>query len=413
MRDIVEILEHWHAGRPYQAIARSLGIDRKTARKYTAIAQAAGFRPGQGQPPPEGWGPWLDRTHPGLREHSRHGPTVEELDSFREEIACLLQEVCPTTAWRSRAAGRQERGLQASLTSFRRYLHRCVPQVGAKQQITVRRPDPPPGEEAQVDYGFLGMWLNPLIGRRQLVNAFALVLSHSRHTFACAVCRMDQHAWLECHNAAFSFFGGVPRRLVPDNLKSGVLKADLYDPSFNRGYEELAHYYGFIIDPARAAKPTDKPRVERVIPFIHSDFWRGRSFSSLAEINAALRAWCLEIAGLRIHGTTRQRPLEVFQQMEMSTLLPLPADPFELVTWVQAKVARDCHIQAGGGWYSVPYQYVGRTVDVRLTSRLVSRAAGLPAIPVGQDPPAGAQRPAQYRLERLSAGEGSLLPAHP
>ncbi|MBM4445728.1 MAG: IS21 family transposase [Chloroflexi bacterium] len=197
-----------------------------------------------------------------------------------------LRDVCPTTAWRRL---RQERGLQASLTSFRRYVHHHTPQAVALQQITVHRPDPPPGEEAQVDYGLLGMWINPLIGRRQAVNAFALVLSHSRHTFACTVCRMDQPTWLQCHKAAFSFFGGVPRRLVPNNLKGGTLKADLYDPSFNRGYEELAHYYGFLIDPARAAKPTDKPRVERVIPFIRSDFWRGRSFSSLAEINAALQ----------------------------------------------------------------------------------------------------------------------------
>ena len=237
MRDIVEIIEHWHAGRLFRAIARSLGIDRKTARKYATMAQAAGFRPGEGQPPPEGWGPWLDQNHPGLREHRRRGSAVDELDSFREEISSRLRDVCPTTAWRRL---RQEWGLQASLTSFRRYVHRHTPQAVALQQITVRRPDPPPGEEAQVDYGLLGMWINPLIGRRQAVNAFALVLSHGRHTFACAVCCMDQPTWLECHKAAFSFFGGVPRRLVPDNLKSGILKADLYDPCFNRGYEELA-----------------------------------------------------------------------------------------------------------------------------------------------------------------------------
>jgi transposase len=368
VRDIVEILEHWYAGRPYQAIAHSLGIDRKTVRKYTAVAKAAGFRPNEGQPPPEGWGPWLDQHCPGLRPSTHCGPAIVELNNIKEEIACLLQQVCPTTAWRRL---RQERGLKASLTSFRRYLQRFIPQTGAKQKITVRRPDPPPGDEGQVDYGFLGMWLNPLSGRRQAVNAFAMVLSCSRHTFACAVCGMDQLAWIECHNAAFSFFGGVPRRLVPDNLKAGVLKADLYDPSFNRGYEELSRYYGFLIDPARAAKPTDKPRVERVIPFIRSDFWSGRTFSSLAEINAALRAWCLDNAGMRVHGTTRQHPIEVFHTIEQPTLLPLPADPFERVTWVQAKVARDCHIQAGCAWYSVPYQYKGKVVDVRITTRLV------------------------------------------
>jgi transposase len=368
VRDIVEILDHWYAGQPYQGIAFSLDIDRKTVRKYTAIAKAAGYRPKEGQPPPEGWGSWLDKHHPELLHNGRRGPTAGELDAFKDEIICLLLQVCPTTAWRRL---RQERGLKASLTSFRRYLQRYIPQAVAKQKVTIRRPDPPPGDEGQVDYGFLGMWLNPLSGRRQAINAFALVLSCCRHTFVCAVGHMDQLAWIECHNSAFSFFGGVPRRLVPDNLKAGVLKADLYDPSFNRGYEELARHYGFLIDPARAAKPTDKPRVERIIPFIRSDFWQGRTFSSLAQINAALRTWCLETAGMRIHGTTRQRPLEVFQQLKKPALLPLPDEPFERVLWVQAKVARDCYVQVGCAWYSVPHQYVGKTVDVRLTAHLV------------------------------------------
>jgi transposase len=368
VRDIAEIIEHWYTGRSLQAVASSLGVDRKTVRKYGAIARAAGFRPGEGQPPAEGWGAWLDGNYPGLRDNTRSGPTLDELEPLREEIIQLLKDVCPTTAWRRL---RQERGLQASLASFRRYVHRSLSQAVVPQHITVRRADPPAGEEAQVDYGLLGMWLNPLTGRRQAVNAFAMVLSCSRHEFACAVCRMDHQTWLECHIAAFQFFGAVPRRMVPDNLKSGVLKPDLYDPCFNRAYQDLAHHYGFIIDPARVGKPTDKPRVERAIPFIRSDFWQGRCFSNLAEINAALQTWCLEVAGMRIHGTTRQRPLEVFEQIERPALLPLPAEPFELVTWVRAKVARDCHVQVHSSWYSVPYQYAGKTVEVRLTVRLV------------------------------------------
>jgi transposase len=293
---------------------------------------------------------------------------VDELDAVREEIVQALAQVKPATAWRRlRKAGR----VTASLPSFYRYVHQCVPEVVAAPQVTVRRPDPPPGEEGQVDYGLLGLWLNPLTQRRQAVHVFALVLSHSRHQFATAVLRMDQQAWLACHVAAFTFFGGVPRRLVPDNLKAGVLRPDLYDPRFNRGYAELAQHYGFLIDPARAGKPTDKPRVERAVPFVREDAWRGRVFTSLTEINAALERWCLDEAGQRVHGTTRQRPLAVFRQVEQPALLPLPAEPFELATWTEAKVARDCHIQVGGAWYSVPFAYVGKTVAVRLTPRLV------------------------------------------
>ncbi len=181
VRDIAEILEHWHAGRPIQAIARSLGVDRKTIRKYVTLAEAAGFHPNDGQGPPEGWGIWLDQTCPSLHERARHGPAVDESAALHDEIVRALHDAKPTTVWRRwHRAGK----LRASLDSFRRYLHHSLPEMTAKPQITIRRPKPPPGEEAQVDYGFLGMWLNPLTQRRQAVNVFTLVLSHSRHVFA-------------------------------------------------------------------------------------------------------------------------------------------------------------------------------------------------------------------------------------
>jgi hypothetical protein len=189
--------------------------------------------------------------------------------------------------------------------------------------------------------------------------------------FIRVVARMDQREWLLCHTSAFDFFGGAPKRIVPDNLKSGVIKADLYDPKFNQGYEELAHHYGIIIDPARSGKPKDKPRVERIIPYIRDSFWSGRDFASLEDINKQAMEWCLKVAGTRQHGTTHQQPLTMFCLAEQKQLKPLPAAPFEMVTWHRAKVARDCHIQVNSALYSVPYQYVGKTVDVRLGSKVV------------------------------------------
>lgn len=367
MRDITEILDHWQHGRSIQAIALSLSLDRKTVRKYVGLAEQAGFDPGKG--PAGGWGAWLGQHHPELNARGRHRPTVEHLDPVREEIRQALdQQVTPTTAWRRlRQAGR----ITASLATFRRYVKRTFPEHGSRPQIVVRRPESLPGDEAQVDYGMLGMWLDPLSGAKRAMNAFALVLPMSRHQYACPVLRMDQQAWNDCHIAAFHFFGGVPRRIVPDNLKTGVLKPDLYDPAFNRAYEELAHHYGFLIDPARVRKPTDKPAVERQIPFIRGDFWRGRTFTTLAEMSVALELWCTEVAGMRIHGTTKERPIEVFRAIELPALLPLPMTPWEPATWAQAKVARDCSVQVAGSWYSVPYQHVGKYLNVRLTSRLV------------------------------------------
>src|SRR5690242_12244000 len=157
-----------------------------------------------------------------------------------------------------------------------------MPDLEARRgQVTVRKDDPAPGEEAQVDYGYMGQWRDPLTGKLRRVWAFVMVLAHSRHLFVLPVVTMPVEVWVEAHVAALNFFGGAPRRLVTDNLKAGVIKPDLYDPKLNRTYAELAQHYGMLIDPARARKPKDKPRVERPIPYVRDSFFAGRDFSSL------------------------------------------------------------------------------------------------------------------------------------
>jgi transposase len=126
-----------------------------------------------------------------------------------------------------------------------------------------------------------------------------MVLATSRFMFVRPVLTMDQRAWTECHVEAFAFFGGVPRRLVPDNLRTGVDRPDLYDPKINRSYAELAAHYGTLVDPARRGKPKDKPRVERPMPYVRDSFWRGREWASLQQMQAAAITWCREVAGRR------------------------------------------------------------------------------------------------------------------
>ena len=131
-----------------------------------------------------------------------------------------------------------------------------VPEETRRSQVTVWNPRPAEaGEQAQIDYGQLGRWLDPVTGKLRTVWAFVMVLAYSRHMFVRPVLKMDQRAWTECHVAAFEFFGGVPARLVPDNLKTGVDKPDLYDPKLNRSYAEMAAHYGCLIDPARVRNP--------------------------------------------------------------------------------------------------------------------------------------------------------------
>ena len=255
MADVVEVLEHWAAGRPLRAIAQSLRLDRHTVRKYVTPAREAGFEPGTG-PPSEGWAAFVARACPQLGKARRNGAAWDELAARHEEIAERLKVNRPSTVWQRM---HDDAGLQASLPSFRRYALAALPEAyGRRLSITVRRDDPPPGEEAQVDYGRLGKWTDPQTGEMMILNAFILVLSFSRHMFVAVVRRMDAATWLDCHVRAFAFFGAVPRRIILDNLKSGVLHPDLYDPLLNRGYAELAHHFGCLVDPARAAKPKDK-----------------------------------------------------------------------------------------------------------------------------------------------------------
>ena len=201
---------------------------------------------------------------------------------------------------------RDEHGLAVPVASFRRYVAANLPEDARRSQVRVLRPCPAePGAEAQIDYGQLGRWLDPATGKKHVIWAFAMVLACSRHMFVRPVIKLDQHAWTECHVTAFAFFGGVPARLVPDNLKTGVDKPDLYDPKINRSYAEMAAHYGVLVDPARSRKPRDKARIERPMPYIRDSFWRGREWSSsLAQMQAEAQRLCAEVARLSTYSSS-------------------------------------------------------------------------------------------------------------
>ena len=207
-----------------------------------------------------------------------------------------------------------------------------------------------------------------------------MVLCCSRHLFVRPVITMDQQAWTECHVAAFGFFGGVPARLVPDNLKTGVDRPDLYDPKINRSYAELAAHYGCLVDPARSRKPRDKPQVERPMPYIRDWFWRGREWSSLEQMQAGPSGGAAEVAGQR-----RCRPLDgaapaaVFAAAEQDALAAAAcASPFVLADWSRCKVGPDIHVKVGRTLYSVPWRHIGQTLDARSTATMVQLfAAGI------------------------------------
>jgi hypothetical protein len=151
-----------------------------------------------------------------------------------------------------------------------------------------------------------------------------------------------------------------------------VEKPDLYDPKLNQAYAELAAHYGVLVDPARARKPKDKPRVERQMPYIRDSWWKGREFTSLVEMQASALHWCREVAGQRKHrGLDGRTPIQVFDQAEAGTLTPLPVAVFTLAEWSRAKVAPDVHIKCGKALYSAPWKLIGQLVDIRATATMV------------------------------------------
>jgi transposase len=368
--DITEILVHWHAGRSIGEVARSLSVDRNTVRKYIRPAVEARIAPGGEPISQQRWAELVREWFPELHTTELRHPKFAEIAPYHELIEQMLKTNTVTTVHQRL---RDERGLAVSIASFRRYVWATMPDAEAlRGKVTVRKPDPPPGEEAQIDYGYLGQWTDPATGRKRRVWAFVMVLSCSRHLFVRPVLTMPLSTWIQAHVAALGFFGGAPRRVVTDNLKASVITPDLYDPKLNRTYAELASHYGMLIDPARARKPKDKPRVERPIPYVRDSFFAGRDFGSLAAMQQAAVRWSLEVAGRRAcRPLAGAQPLRVFQAIERQALLELPAQPYELAVWSTPKVHADLHIAVEGALYSVPWRYVGRTVDARATSRLV------------------------------------------
>ena len=159
--------------------------------------------------------------------------------------------------------------------------------------------------------------------------------------------------------------------LIPDNMKPVVTNADAVNPQLSKGWLDYAQHVGFATDPARVRSPQDKPRVERAVQYVRGNFWAGECFSDLADAQARVEAWCRERAGMRIHGTTARRPLEMFTELESGCLLTVPA-PYDVPIFTRVKVHRDFHVEVARALYSVPEHLLGAHLDARADSALVT-----------------------------------------
>lgn len=365
--EIREVLRLRALGKGYRKVAELTGVDRKTVRRYVDAAGAAGLLPGAS---PEAItdeliGQIVDAVRP-VRPDG-HGTTWGLLCGERAWLKERVDADLKLTKIQDLFERRS--GVLVPYATLHRF---AVAELEfGRHRTTLPIADGEPGSELQVDFGRMGLLLDSVTGRRRVCHALIFTAVYSRHQFLWITFSQRLQDVIEGFEAAWAFFGGVFAVIIPDNLKAIVSKADSIAPIFNEGFVEYAQSRGFVIDPARVRKPRDKARVERNVSYVRHSFFAGEDFKSRDDAQERAERWCLERAGMRIHGTTARRPREVFDAEERSHLLPAPDQPYDLPVYARAKVHRDHHIEVARALYSVPGGLIGEHVDVRADAKLV------------------------------------------
>lgn len=300
--------------------------------------------------------------------HIRQGkekPENKERDSvlspFKENIVKMLEEELSGVRIHEEIS---RAGFAGSYSTVKKYIRK----LKRKEEIFVRI-HTLPGHEAQVDFGYAGRIIDDK-GKSRKTWVFNMRLSYSRFDYYGKVYDQRVETFINCHVNAFEFFGGVPEVVKIDNLKAAILEANFYEPVYQGMYKSFADYYGFKAMPCRIYRPNDKGKVESGIKYVKNNFFAGRKFDSGRDCDIRLRAWT-ETANRRIHGTTRKVPVEVFQKEEKERLLSLPLTPYQMPRVGSRRVYHDCHIFVEYNYYSVPFEYVGKDVDIELTESLL------------------------------------------
>jgi len=351
--DIREVLRHLREGESDRAVARALQLSRKTVKRYRTWAVDSGLL--EGPLPSLGE---LQRIVEATLEGPNPPQNVSSVEPYRAMVVKLRKQGVEIAAIWERLKEREYQGSYASVYRFVRNLEPRSPDVTVRVET-------PPGEEAQVDFGYAGMMVDPETGKRRKTWAFVMTLSWSRHMYVEFVFDQRVETWLRAHRNALAFFRGVPRRMVIDNLKAAIIRACWDDPLVQQSYRECAEHYGFLISPCRPGTPEHKGKVEQGgVHYVKRNFLGGREPTTIAQANRDVRRWLTTTAGNRIHGTTKERPLERFD-IERQALQALPQAPYDLAVWKQVKLHRDCHVVFEGAYYSAPYRLAGQALWVR------------------------------------------------
>lgn len=363
---VKEVLRRWLQGAGERPIAHGAGLSRGAVRRYITAAQTLGVERdgGEGQLTDELIGQICELIRPSRPDG--HGEAWRSLGVHEQEIKDWVADGLTVVKI---GVLLTRKGIAVPHRTLARF---CVERCGAgrRARTTTRVDDPPPGIELQVDFGRLGL-VPAGDGKRRVCHALVFTACWSRHMFVWPTFNQTTEAVICGFEAAWRYFGGVFPVVIPDSMKSIVTEADNTAPRFNDTFIEYAQSRNFVIDAARIRTPTDKPRVERTVPYVRNNFFRGETFVDLDDVRRRSERWCTETAGMRVHGTTCTRPLEAFRTEEQALLLAVPADAFDVPKWSSPKVHRDFHVEVARALYSAPHPLLGQRVRARADSRQV------------------------------------------
>lgn len=363
MLDVRDVLRRHQAGQAVREIARQAGCDRKTVRRYVAAAQEIELAADA----------VLDdavvhEVARRVQERTAAEPSAEraQLEPHRTRIEKWLEDRLRLSKVHT-MLGRD--GVDVSYSTLRRFV---IEDLGwHRKKPTMRIEEAPPGQEAQADFGELGVIFDPETGRRRRLWALVVALPYSRYMFVWPTFVQTTEALCEGLDAAWAFFDGMPERLVIDNMRCAVAKADAQAPRIADAFADYAQARGLFVDPARVRRPQDKARVENGVGYAQRSWYAGESFQGLEDARRSALEWCRDIAGTRVHGTTRRVPRDVYEQEERPKMRPAPTEPFDVPTWTEATVHPDHHIQVARSLYSLPTRFIGHRVRVRADKKLV------------------------------------------
>ena len=361
--DISEFMRRFCDGQKISHIASVLGYDRKTVRKY--ISKVESHYTDKKELPQDILPELSGRP---ARKQELLEPYINEI---KELITNSSNPLKPKTAFEVICTRHNITG-KVSYSSFKRFVR--IHRITLFPDTSTCRIEVEPASQAQIDYAKAGLLPDPRSGKRRTVYIFIGTLAFSRHKYVEFTFRQNQQSFVNSHIKMFQAFGGVPKTIALDNLKSGVITPDLYDPRLNRAYREMAEHYNCFIDPCRIASPKDKGKVERDVQTVREQFRKLVALNpniTIDEANTSIKKWIITEYGTRKHGTTNQKPYPLFTETEQPLLIRLPLEPYEAALWKEATVHPDHYIQVNKKAYSIPHPYVGKKVWVKVTHNLV------------------------------------------